>query len=153
MSLQKEVLVIGYVREHAKLFDLVIPHDLFIIFLLFYQRTYRLYGIGPDGDNELGLTELRKNKDYDPWDTKKNWEYLSAISKLCQHYEMITFGSYNTFIQNDDNIYAIGRNDDGSLGVNKPDQPSIQQFTQILFDDENVKSSVIDLISEGIWHN
>ena len=150
MSSKAEFAVAGYIRENGKEYKLTIPQDLWAIFLLFYQRTYRIYGIGTDGYNEMGLHRLKSNN-YDGWNTKEKWVYLSEMSKLCQHPSFITVGEFNTFLQNARNeIYGIGCNIDGSLGVNQPNKSTVSDFTRLHFTMDELHPVAVDVISQSI---
>ena len=143
MASKTELIVVGYIRENGKQYELIIPEDLFQVFCLFYQCTYKLYGIGEDKSDEMGLKQSDK-------DETDGWQYLSEMSKLLQHPDYITFGAYNVFIRNFNNeIYGVGANDSGGLGVNKHER-KVSDFTSIHIEQAAANLNV-DIISKGIF--
>ena len=164
MSTKTELIIVGYIRENGRQYDLIIPEDLYQVFCLFYQCTYKLYGIGEDKWDEMGLKHGDVSlplpntadsiidaalSDVENDDGIVEWKYLSQMSKLLQHADYIELGVYNVFIRNFNNeIYGVGSNGNGRLGVNQK-ETKISNFTQIYFD--SASNMNIDIISKSIF--
>ena len=112
-SLKLELTVYGYLREKGKQYKLMIPSDLNSIIIMFYQKVYTLFGIGNDTYNQFQLKqqiEAKSDSTYDPDEPKEKCYHLIEFSKLCQHPDFISVPNENFFIQNNNELYAIGNN-------------------------------------------
>eukprot|EP01084_Bolivina_argentea_P246940 413184_1 len=118
---RSELLVSAYIHEIEKRHDMTIPPELHLLILMFHPKKYELYGIGKARFHQFGLKqECEENKTiYDEYCTQKRWYCLSKISSLCCDPRYISCANGNFFILNSQNeLYAIGNNSLGSLGVN-----------------------------------
>ena len=62
IPLRIELTIYGYIREHSKQYNMMIPSDLNPIISTFYQRTYKLFGIGSDAAYQFGLKQQLKDE-------------------------------------------------------------------------------------------
>ena len=95
VSARLDLTVAGYIREYGKKFEMVIPYDLNSIILMFYQRSYKIFGIGRDRYNQFELKQQYQSsndneQEYDPWIPKTKWHHLIRFSKLCEHPDFIS---------------------------------------------------------------
>ena len=157
LSIKLELTVAGYIREHGEEYRMAIPYDLNSMILMFYQRSYKLFAIGCDTNNQFELKQQYEAShhdiEYDPCAVKEKWYHLVKFSKLCEHPDLIAVARDNYFIRNTKNeIYAIGDNTHGSLGINEVEQ-SITTFTKLeipKIDAQLNKLYTIDIMSHGM---
>ena len=153
-EVKSELIVTGYIRAHGKNHKILIPMELFAIILMFYPKKYLCYGIGYDDCYQFALKqELEdQDKEYDPYELKAKWMYLTEISKLLAHSSFIQCNNGNVFIRNTKNeIYACGCNYHGSLGIDNTENHTIEALTKLELKVED--GSEIDIISSGQYTN
>ena len=135
-----ELLVEGYIRQICKNNkDMSVPTELIVIILIFYPKQYQIFAIGYAVHNQFGL--------HNEWCTQ--WKYLSKMSSLCYHPNLISKGcqSYFTINLQKNKLYAMGRNYDGSLGVTST-EIIIKDFTEIKFPDIDTNKYELDVINK-----
>ena len=143
LSYKQELTIYGYLRKYGKEYEILIPVDLNLVILSFYQQTYIVLGIGDDTYNQLDLKETNEYK----------WYKLEEFSRVCQNPNHISVANENYFIHNQTELYAIGNNHDGSLGIDKSELIEVECFTKVIFQDPEIQTNnsyTIDIISKGI---
>ena len=135
ISLKLDLIVDGYVRKHGKEHQINIPQDLNMIILAFHQRSYKAYAIGRDSYHQWEYApqyEAENKEPYEVYKRKKKFVHLKEFSKRIESPEFISVSYNNVFIRNtNDEIYAIGRNAYGALGINQSEIQEMDTFTKV----------------------
>ena len=149
-----DLTITGYVREHGELYKTMIPKDIHSIILAFYQRTYRLLGIGYHDFDQWRVDQQSATENNEEDDTQyptDQWYHLIELSKLCEHPNFISSVKGHVFIRNINNeIYGIGNNEFGSLGINVDDNAEINTLTRLAIPESlQTDNMVIETMDEG----
>ena len=102
-SLKLELTVYGYLREYCNQQNIIIPTDLNSIILAFYQKSYKLIGIGHDSSGEFGSKKpvnINGNK-------SNKWVYLTEFTEQFQHPQFISTTNENFFICNNNEYMPL----------------------------------------------
>ena len=146
-EVESELIVTGYIHMHSKNQKVLILMELFAIILIFYPKRYFCYGIGKDQYNQFALT-----KESEEYQAYEKWMYLREISKLLEHPSFIQCYNDNVFIRNSNNeIYAIGNNENGELGIDDAQNDEIETLTKLKLKIED--GLEIDIMSTGQFTN
>eukprot|EP01084_Bolivina_argentea_P202505 345990_1 len=143
ISNSKLLLVAGYIHDYEKQFLIVIPSELYTMFYMFCPPNYKLFGIGMC---EFGLSSKCNNI--------RKWRYLQTMTSLCYGPNFISCANSNIFLRNmNSEIYAIGNNLYGSLGINSS-EPNISIFTKVKFKHNPIHdNNTLQLMSKGNFSN
>ena len=148
-----KTLVFGFVRRHEKALRAQVPTELTTLIARFHPRRYRVVGIGYQQYNQFGLKPefAAQHRHYDKIVTLQRWSYLASLSALCEHPSFVSCADRNFFIRTfDDEIYAIGNNHHGALGVDSAND-EIERFSRVALELDSGEQ--LDVVSRGFCNH